>query len=79
MRDEDVKQYLIACLKNLDATGASMQQVNAVLLPLAVMEAAHSGHFSHRTIQDTVASILNSLPYEYRIDENGTRRQIPKR
>ena len=74
MTSDDVQRYLISCLKNLDARGASYFDSVLLLLYLAINEAARFG-YTTADMQKLVAGLVAASGYQRPDAERTARRR----
>ena len=78
MKADDVQRYLIACLKNLDDSGAAYFDSVLRLLYLAIMEAAQFG-FTTSDLQKLVSGLVAASGYQRLNAEQTARRKAALR
>ena len=78
MKSDDVQRYLVACLKNLDDSGAAYFDSVLRLLYLAIMEAARFG-YSTNDLQKLVSGLVASSGYQRPDAERTARRKAALR
>jgi hypothetical protein len=58
MSYKDAHQYLVACMRDLEAAGVPTEEIVNLLIWLGINEAAEGARWSRRKIEDTIAKTI---------------------